>query len=60
MNKPPGMSLLFGSSNDKALGSVEAPPILRLIRPATFVIWLVIFCVEMQTVVATLATEVCS
>lgn len=52
MNKPPGMSLLFGSTNDKALGSVEAPPILRLIRPATFVIWLVIFCVELQTVVS--------
>ncbi|MCZ2109796.1 MAG: diguanylate cyclase [Dehalococcoidia bacterium] len=47
------MSLLLGNSNEKVLGSVEAPPILRLIRPTTFVVWLVIFCVELQMVVST-------
>jgi GGDEF domain-containing protein len=53
MNKPPALNLLLGASNDRALGSVETPPVMRLIRPATFVIWLVIFCVELQTVIST-------
>lgn len=53
MNKPPGLNALFGAPAEGPLGSVETPPILRLIRPATFVIWLVIFCVELQTVVST-------
>lgn len=53
MNKPPALNLLLGTSNDQALGSVETPPLLRLIRPATFVVWLVIFCVELQTVIST-------
>lgn len=53
MNKPPGLNALFGAPADGPLGSVETPPVLRLIRPATFLIWLVIFCVQLQTVIST-------
>ena len=53
MNKPPALNLLLGTSSDGALGSVETPPLLRLVRPATFVVWLLIFCVELQTVIST-------
>ena len=53
MNKPPALNLLLGGTNDGELGSVETPPLLRLIRPTTFVVWLVIFCVELVTVVST-------
>lgn len=53
MNKPPGLNALFGAPAEGPLGSVETPPILRFIRPATFLVWLVIFCVELQTVVST-------
>ena len=55
MNKPPGLNaLLFATTTESSeLGSVETPPILRLIRPATFVIWLLVFCIEAQTVIST-------
>lgn len=54
MNKPPGLNALFFTSNEQtALGSVETSPILRLLRPATFILWLLIFCIEAQTIVAT-------
>lgn len=53
MNKPPALNLLLGTSTDQGLGSVETPPLLRLVRPATFVVWLLIFCVELQTVIST-------
>jgi GGDEF domain-containing protein len=54
MNKPPGLNaLIFATANEQnELGSVETPPLLRLVRPATFVVWLLIFCIEAQTVVS--------
>jgi len=54
MNKPPGLNaLLFMSNENSALGSVETPLIVRLLRPATFVVWILVFCVEAQTIVST-------
>jgi GGDEF domain-containing protein len=53
MIKPPGLNALIFAPNDQtALGSVETPPIMRLLRPATFLIWLLVFCVEAQTVIS--------
>ena len=53
MNKPPMLNaLIFAPSEQGALGSVETPPIMRLMRPATLVVWLVIFCIEAQAIVA--------
>lgn len=53
MNKPPMLNaLIFAPSEQGALGSVETPPIMRLMRPATFVVWVVVFCVEAQAIVA--------
>jgi GGDEF domain-containing protein len=53
LNKPPGLNaLLFASTESGVMGSVETPPIMRLLRPATFVIWLLVFCIEAQTVMA--------
>ncbi|MEO9255411.1 MAG: diguanylate cyclase [Tepidiformaceae bacterium] len=53
MNKPPGLNaLLFAGTETGAMGSVETPPIMRLLRPTTFMIWLLVFCIEAQTIVS--------
>ncbi len=54
MNKPPGLnSFLFPSSDPGEMGSVEIPPALRILRPATFALWLLIFCIEAVNLVVT-------
>src|SRR5487761_2387498 len=54
MNKPPGLNaLLFMPAESSALGSVETPLVVRLLRPATFLVWIVVFCVEAQTIIST-------
>lgn len=54
MNKPPGLNaLLFMSNENSALGSVETPLLVRLLRPTTFIAWILVFCVEAQTLVST-------
>jgi GGDEF domain-containing protein len=45
-------ALIFAPSEQGALGSVETPPIMRLMRPATFVVWLLAFCIEAQAIIA--------
>lgn len=53
MNKPPMLNaFLFPSTDQGELGSVESPLLLRLLRPITFALWLIIFCVELQTVIS--------
>src|SRR5690349_19602390 len=53
MQKPPGLNaLIFAPSEQNELGSVETPAILRLLRPATLILWLLIFCVQVQTVIS--------
>ncbi len=53
MNKPPLLNALLLSAPDStALGSVEAPLPVRLLRPASFAVWLLVFCVQAQTVIA--------
>lgn len=47
MNKPPGLnSFLFPSNDPNAMGSVEKPSALRILRPVTFALWLLVFCIE--------------
>ncbi|HEX6030375.1 MAG TPA: GGDEF domain-containing protein [Tepidiformaceae bacterium] len=52
MNKPPGLNaFLFPSSEPGTMGTVETPPILKILRPASLAMWLIIFCAEAMTVV---------
>ncbi|MCC7363408.1 MAG: diguanylate cyclase [Dehalococcoidia bacterium] len=54
MNMPPALNSFFGAANDGAvMGSVEAPPIMRVIRPATFALWIVLFSAQAVTIVTT-------
>ncbi len=54
MNKPPALNALFSTSNEQGeFGSVEASPILRFIRPTALAVWVLVFCVQAQTVVST-------
>lgn len=50
MNKPPALNVFLFPSGDSAMGSVETPPLLRLIRPATFALWIIIFCGQAVTI----------
>ncbi|MGE5596242.1 MAG: GGDEF domain-containing protein [Hyphomicrobiales bacterium] len=50
MNKPPALNMFLLPSGDGAMGSVETPTVLRIIRPATFALWFIIFCAEAVTV----------
>lgn len=53
MNKPQMLNaILFPSAEQNELGSVESSLLLRMIRPVTFALWVIIFCVEAQTIVA--------
>lgn len=54
MNKPPALNALFSTSNEqREFGSVETSPILRFIRPTALVVWVLVFCVQAQTLVST-------
>jgi GGDEF domain-containing protein len=54
VNKPQVFNaLLFSSSDTQSMGSVETPVIMRLLRPATLGLWLIVFVTEVQTVVST-------
>ncbi len=53
MNKPQSLNIfLFPSSDTIGTGSVATPPIFRIMRPLSFGLWLVIFCVQVQAVVS--------
>lgn len=52
MNKPPMLSaFLLPSAEQSELGSVESSLLLKLIRPVTFGLWIVVFCIEAQTLI---------
>ncbi len=54
MNKPQALNaFLFPSADQRAMGSVETPAILRWLRPSTLALWLVVFAIEAQTIVST-------
>lgn len=54
MNKPQALNfLLFSGSESRELGSVETPPLLRLLRPASFGLWFIIFVAQAISFVAT-------
>ncbi len=50
---PQGLNGFLLTSESKAMESVAAPPILRILRPATFGLWFIIFAASLQTIVAT-------
>lgn len=52
MNRPPGLNgFLFPVAENAILGSVETPPLLRVMRPATFALWFILFTVQAIAVV---------
>lgn len=54
MNKPPVLNaFLFPSAEQTELGSVESSPLMKLMRPVSLGLWLVIFAFELQTVIFT-------
>lgn len=58
MNKPQALNaFLFPSTDQRTLGSVETPAILRWLRPATLALWLLVFAIEAQTIVSTGASK---
>ncbi|MGE0600176.1 MAG: GGDEF domain-containing protein [Dehalococcoidia bacterium] len=53
MNKPPVLNaFLFPSAEQTELGSVESSLLLRMLRPASLALWVVIFAFEAQTVIS--------
>lgn len=53
MNKPPVLNaFLFPSTEQTELGSVESSLLLRLMRPVSLALWLVIFAFEAQTIIS--------
>lgn len=53
MNKPPMLSaFLLPSAEQSELGSVESSLLVRLIRPVTFGLWIVVFCIEAQRLIS--------
>lgn len=53
MNKPQSLNIfLFPSAESSELGSVQSPALLRVMRPLSFSLWLIIFCVQALAVVS--------
>ena len=54
MNKPPVLNaFLFPSAEQTELGSVESSSLMKLMRPVSLGLWLIIFAFEVQTVITT-------
>lgn len=54
MNMPQGINaFLFPTTEQKEMGTVETPAALRALRPTTMALWLIIFAVQVQTILAT-------
>jgi len=53
VQKPPGFSFIFDTGEPGTLGSVETAPLLRIMRPATFALWFIVFCVQAVSLVST-------
>jgi len=54
VNKPPGLNaFLFPAADPNTLGSVETSPLFKIMRPATFALWFILFAVQALTLVAT-------
>ena len=52
MNKPSGLGSFFLGAPEGALGSVQPPPLLKVLRPASFALWLCLFCAQAITLTA--------
>lgn len=53
MNRPSGTSLFsLSPSEARVLGSVETPLVLRFLRPASFALWFLVFCIQVVMLVA--------
>lgn len=53
MNKPPALNTFLFASADSLLGSVETPPLLRVLRPASFALLFIIFCAQVVAMATT-------
>lgn len=54
MNKPPVLNaFLFPSAEQTELGSVESSLLMKMMRPVSLALWLVIFAFELQTAIST-------
>ena len=54
MNRRPGLNaFLIGGADTAALGSVNAPPLLKAMRPATFALWLILTGAETVAIIGT-------
>jgi len=54
VNRPQAINVfLFPSADQGAMGSVETPAIMRILRPVTLALWLVVFSIEAQTLIST-------
>jgi len=53
VNMPPALNFLSGVGDGDELGSVQAAPLIRALRPATFALWFVIISVQVVALVAT-------
>ena len=57
MNKPPGLNFLSGMVEADDLGSVRTAPLLRLLRPATLALWLIITAAQVVAFISSGATQ---
>ncbi len=54
MNRPQAFNVfLFSSADQGTMGSVETPAVMRILRPVTLALWLVVFSIEAQTLIST-------
>jgi GGDEF domain-containing protein len=53
VNKPQALTFFFPNADDRTLGSVETPAVLRFLRPASFALWFVVFVAQVVTIVST-------
>ncbi len=54
MNRPQALNVfLFPSTDGGAMGSVETPAMMRILRPVTLAFWLFVFSIEAQTLIST-------
>lgn len=55
MIKPQSLSMFLfpGSDGSRTLGSVQTPPMVRALRPATFALWFIVFIVQVMAVIST-------
>ncbi|MDZ7728179.1 MAG: hypothetical protein U5Q44_08260 [Dehalococcoidia bacterium] len=57
MNKPQSLNLFLFNPESRALGSVQTSPIIRVLRPASFALWFMVFVAQLIALVGTGNTD---